>query len=426
MSVHDPHACWQRLVPVEDGNFRTRPFLFFSALAVVGLFLAALRMVGPLGRFSGMNDAYAWGLWKAFNVMTLTAIGSGGLAVGMAAWFFGRERLHAALRTAIVTSLLFYFTGMIALCVDVGRPWNMWQLLLPWMWNGHSALLEVAVCMPAYAFLFLLFESVPLVLERYERIGSARTRERIRSWMPGIRKVYPYMIAGAYLLPLLHQSSLGGLMLLSGPKLHPLWQTEFLPLLYVMAAGICGFAFVNGTLLISCLRFRRRVDIPVVAEIGSLMSWLALAWLAVRFADLGLRGRLGLALSGDRYALAFLAENLLLLVPAAVLRVRRMRETPRTLLVAGGVAGVGGLLYRFVPTLIAFNPGDHYGYFPSLAEVLITIGFIAFGIVAWEVAVRRFAILPGTAGDERPRALRQAPMPETNVSHRQGAPTWQE
>ncbi len=37
----------------------------------------------------------------------------------------------------------------------------------------------------------------------------------------------------------------------------------------------------------------------------------------------------------------------------------------------------GGALFRFNIYLVAFNPGDDWTYFPSLAEVLITVGIVA-------------------------------------------------
>jgi Ni/Fe-hydrogenase subunit HybB-like protein len=419
---------WQRLVPVYNKETHSRSFWFLAALSAVGFILAGLRMVSPLGRYSGMNDAYAWGVWKIFNVMTLTAIGSGGLAVGLAAWVFNRQKLHIAMRTALVTSFLFYSTGMMALMVDVGRPWNFWHIVLPWHWNAHSALLEVAVCMPAYAFLFLAFENVPLVLERFSYKGSDRVKAAIRRFDPILKKVYPFAIAGAYILPLMHQSSLGGLMLLSGGKVHPLWQSQALPLLYVLAACICGFAFVNWTLLFTCFRYRRPVSIEVVSEIGSLMSWVILVWLAVRIADIFVRGQLGAALALDRYSFLFFAETLFMAVPGVVLRFRRKRETPRTLINASALAGLGGLLYRFTPTAFAFTPAKAYSYFPTLPEVLMTIGFISFGVLAWRIAVRYFAILPGTLAewDEN----RWEPLFVSRKggvkNDSEGAPAWQE
>ena len=49
------------------------------------------RELAGLGPASGMNDAYAWGIWKTFNIMTLTGLGSGGFAIGIAAWLFKRS-----------------------------------------------------------------------------------------------------------------------------------------------------------------------------------------------------------------------------------------------------------------------------------------------------------------------------------------------
>ena len=63
--------------PSIASRWSPRRSLFFAALAAVGLGLALVRLFSPLGPFSGMNDVYAWGIWKTFNVMTLTALGSG-------------------------------------------------------------------------------------------------------------------------------------------------------------------------------------------------------------------------------------------------------------------------------------------------------------------------------------------------------------
>ena len=101
-------------------------------------------------------------------------------------------------------------------------------------------MLEISICMPLYCAAFLAFENLPLVLERFYYTGSDRTRSVLRGIAPVLRRIYPFVIVGAYVLPLMHQSSLGGLLLLAGSKINPLWQTPFLPLLYLLAAGLCG------------------------------------------------------------------------------------------------------------------------------------------------------------------------------------------
>jgi Ni/Fe-hydrogenase subunit HybB-like protein len=390
---------WQRGVPVYREPVITPTLLFFAALAAIGLTLALVRFFSPLGPFSGMNDAYAWGVWKTFNVLTLTAIGSGPLAVGMAAWVFNREKLHVVMRTALVSGFLFYATGLVALGFDVGRAWNFYSIVMPWRWNAHSAMLEISFCMPVYCFFFLAFENLPLVLERFYYTGGETTKAFLVKCAPTLRRIYPFMLTGAYLFPLMHQSSLGGLMLLAGDKVHPLWQTPFLPLLYLLAANLCGLGFVIFLLLIACLHYSRPLDAGVLGELGNLLSGACFLFLAVRFGDLVWRRQLGAAFALDKMSLLFLLETALILVPAVALRSRAVRETPRRMLNVATLACLGGLLYRFIPTTIAFYPARHANYFPSTPEWLMTVGYISLGILAFGLAVKYFAILPGEIED---------------------------
>jgi len=390
---------WQRGVPVFREPVVTPTLIFFASLAALGLVLAMVRLVSPLGPFSGMNDIYAWGIWKTFNVITLTALGSGPLAVGMGAWVFGRQKLHAVMRTALVSGFLFYATGLVALGFDVGRPWNFWNVLLPWRWNAESAMLEISICMPLYCAVFLAFENLPLIVERFYNTGTDATRAFLLLYAPTVRRIYPFVIVGAYVLPMMHQSSLGGLMLLAGDKVHPLWQTPFLPLLYLLAAGLCGLGFVTFLLLIACLRYSRPLDLDVLGELGNLLSCACFLFLALRFGDLVWRRQLQSAFALDKWSLLFLFETALMLIPAVALRSRVVRETPRALLNMATLACLGGMFYRFVPTTIAFTPARNASYFPSLPEVLMAVGYISLGITAFAVAVKYFAVLPGDVED---------------------------
>jgi hypothetical protein len=250
---------WQRGVPVYGIPVFTRPFAILAAVAALGISLSVYREYAGLGPASGMNDAYAWGIWKTFNVMVLTGLGSGGFAVGIAAWIFIRRNLHAVMRTALLTSFIAYLTGLMALAVDVGRPWNIYQALLPWRWNAHSPMLDIILCMPAYAFFPLLLENIPPVLERWYSRWEA-SRPFIDRIMPVIRVTYPWVVALAYTLPMMHQSALGALMLLGADKVHPLWQSPLLPLLYLWAAAFLGFACVILTLILCCMFWKRRRD----------------------------------------------------------------------------------------------------------------------------------------------------------------------
>lgn len=389
---------WHRNVHIYDSPLLSAPFIFWGVLGIIGLTLSLGRFFTGLW-FTGMNDDYAWGVWKTFNVMTLTALGSGGLAVALFCYVFGKTQLHSVMRTAVASSFLFYATGMFALVIDVGRPWNMYNMALPWTWNLHSSLFEVALCMSAYVVIFLLFENLTYIVDQAILESDTTWRGRLRSWVPWFKKLYPWMVAGALLLPAMHQSSLGALMVIAGHKVHPLWQTQMLPAFYLVQAIVCGFAAVIFILMSASLAWRRPLDMPVLGDMGKYMAWTSFVFVGMRYIDAIWRGVLGQAFQPTWYAVLFHAENLLVFVPALLLLSARIRATPRTLFVLATLTGFGGILYRFTPTTLAFRVDHPSVYFPKIAELLMCLGYIGLAIVAFIWVAKRFAILPATTSD---------------------------
>lgn len=384
---------WQRNVPVFNVPIWTRPFQVLCALGALGMLLVGYREIVGLGPASGMNDAYAWGIWKTFNTMVLTGLGSGAFAIGIAAWLFKRNQLHIVMRTAILTSFLAYIFGLAMLGVDVGRPWNFYWIAFPWHWNLHSPLLEVAVCMSIYATIPLFLENIPA--------GLDYVYETWPQWRPTVEKFekviiagYPFVVSLAYVLPAMHQSSLGALMLLGGERLSPLWQTPFLPLLYVWAAAILGFAFVSATLVFCGLMWERPLDVEILGQLSRINAWLIGAWLAFRVVDLSLRGQIVAAFRLDRYAGLFWMEMALLALAFWKLRGGSANRNLRAMFSGAVLACVGGMLYRFDPTTAAFQPKPEAVYFPSVIELLISMGFMAIGVAIFIFLAKVLPILP--------------------------------
>jgi Ni/Fe-hydrogenase subunit HybB-like protein len=389
---------WERSVPVYGVPVLNRGFWVLLLAVVVGLVLSGFREVlGLGGNISGMSDPYAWGLWKSFNVMVLTGLGSGGFAVGIAAWIFNRERLHQVMRVALLTSFLAYSTGLIMLGIDVGRPWNFYWVLCPWKWNLASPLLEVAVCITFYACVPLLLENLPPLFE-YIIYEYPKWRGAAESCEKALAKVYPFVIGLAYILPIMHQSSLGALMLLGGDRVNALWQTPFLPLLYVWAAAFLGYNCVVLCLLLSKLAWKRELDIEVLAELNKITCWVIFAWTAFRFLDILIRGKILLALTPSFFSGLFWVETILILGPAIVLYSEKGKNL-RSMFLAHFWCALGGMIYRFSPTTLAFRPRNGAYYFPSAIEFLVCIGFIALAVLVYIVAVKKLAILPGTNAD---------------------------
>lgn len=384
---------WERAVPVFNVPIWTKPFKALLGLGGVACILALYREVAGLGPVSGMNDAYAWGIWKTFNVMTLTGLGSGAFAIGIAAWLFKKSKLHSVMRIALLTSFLAYLSALILLGIDVGRPWNIIWLATPWNWNPHSPLLEVMFCMPAYAMFPLLLENVPPVLEYFHRC-KPETRALVEKCEAFMMKFYPFIVALAYILPAMHQSSLGALMLLGGDRVYGLWQSPFLPLMYVWAAAFLGVACVAGTLLFCSLMWKRPYDMDVLVELNRIGAWLIGTWSLFRVIDLVVSGRILLAFKFDVFAGLFWMEMAFLLVALYMLIDSAKLRDARLMFHAHVLVGVGGLLYRFNPTTLAFQAKPGAFYFPSALELLISLGFVSLAIAAFMLAVKVLAILP--------------------------------
>jgi hypothetical protein len=161
--------------------------------------------------------------------------------------------------------------------VDAGRPWNFYWIVFPLEMEhalaaGGSGHLHVDLCHDPAGL-----ENIPPVLERlwYFDSPAAGWSEKLEHGCT----IFPLSLPLAYLLPGMHQSSLGALMLLAGERVHPLWQTPFLPFLYVGAACFMSFGCVAGTTMLCCLVWKRAMDMEVLDEAARITAWLIFGWL---------------------------------------------------------------------------------------------------------------------------------------------------
>ena len=97
----------------------------------------------------------------------------------------------------------------------------------------------------------------------------------------------------------------------------------------------------------------------------------------------------------DRYSLLFLLETALWVAAAAMLLSRRARTSASLQLQSAYLLVAAGILYRFNTYLFAFKPGQGWTYFPSVGEILITLGLIATETMAYLVIVKKFPVLGG-------------------------------
>ncbi len=383
-----------RCEPV-GGPLMTPFYRILLAIGAVGILAIIWRFAVGLGASTALSDGYPWGLWIAFDVVTGTALACGGYAVALLVYIFNKGHYHPLVRPALLTSAIGYTLAGLAVAIDVGRPWLLWKVpLFVWHWNKHSVLLEVAVCIMAYT-LVLWIELSPAFFEKWAESGREGLRRFSQKAAPFIDRILIAVVALGIVLPTMHQSSLGSLMLIAGPKLNPIWRTGFLPLFYLMTCLAMGYAVVVFESTFAARAFGRDPETEMIAKLGRIAAWVTLVFVAMRFADLIMRGVLGLTFQPTIAALLFWVETILFVAPF-VMVLRGIRDS-RSLLWIAGLVGFAGALYRFDTFLAAFDPGPGWHYFPSVGETLITLGLISIEIAVYIALVKRFPILSGRA-----------------------------
>jgi Ni/Fe-hydrogenase subunit HybB-like protein len=91
----------------------------------------------------------------------------------------------------------------------------------------------------------------------------------------------------------------------------------------------------------------------------------------------------------------FWIEMAFFIAPLVLLWGRRAMNDVKVLFQSAILMIIAGALYRFDTFLIAFQPGGHFSYFPSVGEITVTVGIVAMEILAYIVIIHYFPILSG-------------------------------
>ncbi len=365
------------------GRIFTVPFLVLLVIFVIGGVFMVERFTEGMGAVSNLNDGFAWGIWVVYDVVIGTAFACGGYALAFMVYVFNKGQYHPLVRPAVLASLLGYALGGFGAFFDMGRFWQFYEIFIPGNWNFTSVMLEVGLCVSTY-IVILALEFAPALLEKLGLNGLLKA----------LNKVLFLLIALGVLLPTMHQSSLGSLLIAMGHKVHPLWQSLHMqPLLALLTALIMGFSIVIFEASTSAVGFGRRSESPLLAKLGKVIVGLLVAFLLVRLVTLMVQGKLGLIFSFDFASLLFLLEMALFVIPVFILLSPARRERGSQLLIAAVSMLIAGALYRFNAFLFTFNPGPGYSYFPSVAEIMITLGIIALELMAYLVLVKILPVL---------------------------------
>ena len=368
------------------GKLVSWPIVVFGPLIVLCLIFIVKRLIFGLGSVTDLNGGYPWGVWIAFDLLIGTGFACGGWALAWLVYVCNKGEYHPLVRPALLASLFGYSLGGLSITIDVGRYWNLPYFYIPGHFNVNSVLFETAVCMTIYIGVMAL-EFAPAL---FERLGWKVSLKRIN-------KAMFFIIALGALLPTMHQSSMGSLMIAAGNKVHPIWQSyEMLPLFSLLTAFIMGFSIVifEGSLVQAGLRGKGQNEKDLFRKLMTILSVFLALFLVLRFGELIFRGKMGYVFAFDFYSILVWVESALLIFPLVVFRSRKFRNDSRMLFIGAVSMLLGCATWRMCYSLVAFNPGGGYHYFPTWEELLISIGFVAIEICAYILLIRLLPIIP--------------------------------
>jgi Ni/Fe-hydrogenase subunit HybB-like protein len=357
--------------------------LKFILWMVVGLAaaVAAARFAFGLGATTNLSDSTPWGVWIGFDVMGGVALAAGGFITAAAVYIFRIERLHPIVRPAVLTAFLGYAAVAVGLLFDLGLPWNIWHMIV--FWNPHSPLFEVGWCVMLYLTVLAL-EFFPVPAEEFPALSKVRAVL--------IRFRLPLLIAGIG-LSTLHQSSLGSLFLIMPYRLHPLWYSPVLPLLFLVSAIALGMMMVTFESHTTAWLYRRKPETQALESLGSAVRWVLVLYLALRFGDLAIRGQLGqFAGAGWRPVFFWFEIAVMALAPLAMFSIPRVRASRNGQWSAAALGVFGVVLNRIdVGGLMHLGRGNQF-YVPAWTEVTISAGVVAAATLAFLFLVERFKV----------------------------------
>ena len=210
------------------------PFNIISIpIIFLGLALIVLRYWKGLGSITNLTQEVPWGLWIGFDVVTGVAFAGGAYVVTFMVYILNMKKYHPIVRVTVLNGFLAYafYTG--ALLLDLGRPWNVINPVIGNSYGTSSVLFLVAW----HFLLYMLAELIEFSPAIAEWLGSPRAR-----------KILSGMTIGAVIfgitLSTLHQSGLGALYLMAKEKIHPLWYSEFIPVLFLVSSIFAGLSMV--------------------------------------------------------------------------------------------------------------------------------------------------------------------------------------
>ncbi len=367
-------------------------FTFGVVIIAVGAAIMVYRFFTGLGAVTNLNDGFPWGIWIAFDVVTGVALAAGGFSVAALVYIFNRWEYSSLIRPALLTALLGYAIAAIAIVVDVGRWWQIYNPVLPQYWQYNSPLFVVAIHVKIY-LIVMIIEIIPVVSEKYKDSQKRFIRSLANTLGPLVNKYLLFFIILGVVISMLHQSYLGLVMVFAVDRIHSLWWSPWMPLMFMISAIGVGFAVVTIESYLSARSFKRELEKDLLARLAGIIPYVLGIYFMVKLIDLVYYWKVPL-LFADWWGLMYIIEmTILVFIPIYMLRKKSVRYDINKLLTVSILMIAGIILNRLNTYLFTYQPRPGRTYFPTLEEIIVTAALISLLFVGYKVLANIFPVM---------------------------------
>ncbi|MBN1986736.1 MAG: polysulfide reductase NrfD [Prolixibacteraceae bacterium] len=377
-------------------------FTWFNIISLpimlLGLVLIVIRFWKGIGSITNLTQEVPWGLWIGFDVVTGVAFAGGAYVVTFMVYILNMQKYHSIVRVTVLNGFLAYVFYAGALLLDLGRPWNV---INPIIGNGFGTS-SVLFLVAWHFLLYMIAQLIEFSPAIAEWLGARRAR-RILSGMTLAAVIF------GITLSTLHQSGLGALYLMAKEKIHPLWYSEFIPILFFVSSIFAGLSMVIFEGSITHKVFSDQISKKNHHAHSNILNGLSKICAGTMFAYFFLQ--LIVFVHGKRWEYLgttmgnwYLIEMLgFVLLPMMLYFYSYRSNNVFLIKVASVVTMLGIIVNRLNVTVIGFRWDAATHYVPSWMEIVVTLAVIFTEIWIFRWVINRMPVLresPSWAGEK--------------------------
>ncbi len=367
-------------------------FTWFNVISIpimiLGLVLIVIRFWKGIGSITNLTQEVPWGLWIGFDVVTGVAFAGGAYVVTFMVYILNMKSYHSIVRVTVLNGFLAYVFYAGALLLDLGRPWNV---INPIIGNGFGTS-SVLFLVAWHFLLYMIAELIEFSPAIAEWLGAKRA-VKILSGMTLAAVIF------GITLSTLHQSGLGALYLMAKEKIHPLWYSEFIPILFFVSSIFAGLSMVIFEGSITYKVFSDQISEKNHRDHHKIIRGLSKICAGALFAYFFLQVLVFVHSKNWDYLNTtmgywYLTEMLgFVLLPMLLFYASYRRNNVTLIKVAAVITMLGVIINRLNLTVIGFRWDAAVHYVPSWMEIVVTLAVIFTEVWIFRWVINRLPVL---------------------------------